>query len=533
VKPLADELRELDAAFAAREPGWKPPVEHRARSGASGASPAAASSEADLRTLLADLGDLEYEQQRDELAGRFGLRVSVLDRMHREERGAGRRKREGGLTLREFAPWPDAVDGADTLDELMRAIRRFIIIDEAPLVAVVLWIMAAHALDAFAVFAILLISAATKGCGKSTLLDVVARVVPRPLLSAGSTAAALYRSAAQAPVVLVDEGDRYLSEDRRLGVFFCAGHRRGVPFRLCEGDDNRVVEYPSWCAKVLAQIGKPHDAAILDRCIVVELRRKLSGETAAPFSALAPYPELDELGRRCARWAADHLDEIREAQVELPAGFGNRVADNWTPLLRVAEVAGGTWPERARLAATAIGAVEDEGLEVLLLRDLRDLFRGEWLFDGRVPCDSIYTEMLVTELCRVTERPWCRIRKGKALDGAWLARKLGPFGIRADRILNGGDRRRGYRREQLEDVWARYLPPPSAPEPSSPSTCPNAAATGGWDGTGHEGAPQPVQPQAAGNADGGHLDGTDKPDEQSEGYIEPSGPDDDSLGGVF
>src|SRR5262245_44647424 len=159
--------------------------------------------------------------------------------MHREERG-GRKKRESGLTLRDFKPWPDVVDGADTLDELASAVRRFIAIDDAQLVTAVLWILAAHAIDAFAVFAILLISAATKGCGKSTLLDLLARLVPRPLLSAGSTAAALYRSAAHAPTVLVDEGDRYLSEDRRLGVFFAAGHRRGVPFRLCEGDDNRV-----------------------------------------------------------------------------------------------------------------------------------------------------------------------------------------------------------------------------------------------------------------------------------------------------
>jgi putative DNA primase/helicase len=469
-------------------------------------------SEADLRTVLADLGDLEYEHQREDLAERFGVRVSMLDRLHREERG-GRRKRESGLTLRDFAPWPDRVDGTDTLGELMQVIRRFIVIDDAPLVAVALWIAAAHALDAFGVFPILLISAATKGCGKSTLLDVIARVVPRPLLSAGSTAAALYRSAAQNPVVLVDEGDRYLSEDRRLGVFFCAGHRRGVPFRICEGDDNRVVEYPSWCAKVLAQIGKPHDAAILDRCIVVELRRKLAGETAEPFSALAAYSELDDLGRRCARWAADHLEELRGVAPVLPAGFGNRVADNWTPLLRVAEVAGGEWPERARLAARMIGTVEDDGLEVLLLRDLRDLFYGEALFEGRVPIDSIYTEMLVKVMVSCEERPWGRIRKGKPLDGAWLGRKLGPFGIRAERILNGGDRRRGYRREQFEDVWARYLTHLArSPELSVPSTC-------------------PAEPDSG--APGGHLDRTDRPDERSEGYIEPSADEDDSLGGLF
>ncbi len=495
-----------------------------------GEGPDFSSNEADLRTVLAGLGDLEYEQQREALAERLKVRRPVLDRMHRKERGSGRGKREGGLTLREFEPWPDAVDGTDTLEKLKEAIRRFVVIDEAMLVAVVLWIMAAHALDAFAVFAILLISAATKGCGKSTLLDVLARVVPRPLLGAGSTAAALYRSAAQNPVVLVDEGDSYLAEDRRLVVFFCAGHRRGVPFRLCEGDDNRVVEYPSWCAKVLAQIGKPREATILDRCIVVELRRKLAGEKAEPFSALDPYPELEALGRRCARWAADYLEQIQAARPALPAGFSNRQVDNWTPLLRVAEAVGGPWPDRARAAANEIGAVADEGLEVLLLRDLRDLFMGEGIFDGRVKINSIYTEVLVAELCKVPERPWARVRKGgKPLDGAWLGRILGPFGIHPDRILNGSDRRRGYRREQFEDVWARYIPPPPAPEASEASTRPEAAETRSYHGTPPEGAiaGRPTQPVAP--AADGHLDTLDAPSAASEGgYPEPeAAPDED------
>jgi putative DNA primase/helicase len=470
--------------------------------------PGFSGAEADLRCLLADLGDLEYERERERLAEQFGVRMTVLDGIRQEERGAGRRKREGGLTLREFAPWPDAVDGTDTFDELMRVIRRFIVIDEAPLVAVVLWIVAAHALDAFAVFAILLISAATKGCGKSTLLDVVARLVPRPLLSAGSTAAAMYRSAAQFPTVLVDEGDAYLSEDRRLVVFFCAGHRRGVPFRLCEGDDNRVVEYPSWCAKVLAQIGKPREATILDRCIVVELRRKLSGEDAEPFSALDPYPELDDLGRRCARWAADRLEAIQQARVELPAGFSNRQADNWTPLLRIAEVAGGAWPERARRAALAIGAVEDEGLEILLLRDLLEIF-------DRTSKGWIYTADLVVELVKIPERPWARVRKGgRPLDGAWLGRILGPFGIHADRITNGTAQKRGYRREQFEDVWPRYIPLSfRSPEASAAS------------GRQEAGVP---------NGEPGHPDMTDTSTERNEaGMCPEAGDDDPSLGGLF
>jgi len=93
---------------------------------------------------------------------------------------------------------------------------------------------------------------------------------------------------------------------------------------------------------------------------------------------------------------------------------------------------------------------------VLLLGDLRDLFFGVGVFDGRVPISSIYTSTLVPLLVQIEERPWSRVRRGgKPLDGAWLARKLEPFGIKPGRILNGTDRQRGYARDQFEDTWKR------------------------------------------------------------------------------
>ena len=53
----------------------------------------------------------------------------------------------------------------------------------------------------------------------------------------------------------------------------------------------------------------------------------------------------------------------------------NRAADNWEPLLAVAEVAGGDLPARARQAALAACGVEEEpSYGAMLLADIRDVF---------------------------------------------------------------------------------------------------------------------------------------------------------------
>jgi putative DNA primase/helicase len=413
------------------------------------AGPPCSTGEAGLRAELAAMGDLDYDHERAGLAERYGGRLATLDLIRREERKQA--CREPALEFEEVEPWPEPVCGVALVGDIVDALRRFVVLSEEACLAAGLWVLHAHAHDAAAISPILLVTAPMKGCGKSTLLDVIGRLVPRPLVSAASTAAALYRSAQASPTVLCDEGDTYLGEDRRLVAFFNAGHRRGVPFRVCEGDANEVRAYPSWCPKAIAMIGLPRDATIADRSIRVELQRQGASESAEPFSSTHAYPRLRDLARQCARWAADHVEKLREVEPELPAGFANRLADNWRAPLAIAEVAGGGWPERARRAALAIGEVPDSDLSSVLLADMHELFEG---------VDFLYTETLVEQLLGLPERPWRSVRRGKGLDSNWLARTLATFNVRSERIVTGSNRQRGYTRDALEPVWRRYLAQP-------------------------------------------------------------------------
>jgi hypothetical protein len=90
-------------------------------------------------------------------------------------------------------------------------------------------------------------------------------------------------------------------------------------------------------------------------------------------------------------------------------------------MLAVGEVIG---EKQALQAASQIGFIEDEGLEVLLLSDLHDLFDGKGAFESCVLVNFMSTESVVSNLTGMKERVWSRVRRNKPMDGAWLARKL-------------------------------------------------------------------------------------------------------------
>ena len=47
------------------------------------------------------------------------------------------------------------------------------------------------------------------------------------------------------------------------------------------------------------------------------------------------------LARKVARWTTDNAERLPRSDPEMPAGIINREADNWRPLLAIADVAGG------------------------------------------------------------------------------------------------------------------------------------------------------------------------------------------------
>jgi len=382
-----------------------------------------------------------------------------------EDAGAGSR-----ITLADPEPWPEPVDGADLLAKLVRTFCRFLGLPEWAPVALALWTLHAHAHDASDVSPLLALTSPEKRCGKTTALHVLWALVPRPLPASNVTAAALYRAVERfRPTLLVDEADTFLRDREELRGVLNGGHSRAMAGVVrTVGDDHEARVFSTWAPKAVALIGDLPDT-LADRSVIVPMRRRHPDEEVERLR-LDRLGELDPLRRMGWRWAQDHAEALRSADPEVPGDLHDRAADNWRPLLAVADLAGGEWPERARKAARALSGLDDGddgSIRTLLLRDLRSLFEDRGV--DRLPSQEIADHLETME-----ERPWGEWgRTRKPITPHGLARLLNPFGVRPKVVkMPDGSTPRGYLREELVEPWRRYLPPEGGaqvqpPQPSS------------------------------------------------------------------
>lgn len=373
---------------------------------------------------------------------------------------------------------------ADLLDAVEDFLGRFVAFpSDAARVAVTLWAAHTHVVDCFESTPRLAVLSPEPGSGKSRVLEVLELLCPRPLHAVNATPAALFRKVsdeAGPPTILYDEVDTLFGpkakDNEDVRGMLNAGHRRGATALRCvvRGKQIDVEEFPAFCAVALAGLGDLPDT-LMTRSVVVRMRRRAPGETVEPFRHRVHSYEAEPLFQRLEQWADVVRDDLRGAWPKMPEGIVDRNADVWEALLAVADVVGGEWPERARVAAVALVALASDRpatLGVQLLSDLRTIF-----FDplNYVEVDALPTATLLEKLHQLDESPWADLR-GKPLDSRGLARRLKAYDV-SPRVLRVGDSSpRGYRREDLHDAWARYLPPVAPRSAAASATSATSAA---------------------------------------------------------
>ncbi|MBI4240257.1 MAG: DUF3631 domain-containing protein [Candidatus Rokubacteria bacterium] len=372
---------------------------------------------------------------------------------------------EGGLQGRPLAlcdpePWPEPVDGALLANAILMGITRYVVLPKGGAVALVLWVLHAHAQDASDVSPKLCLRSATKRSGKTQTMTVLSHLVPRPYPSSNITAASLFRIVEKyRPTLLIDEADSFLRDNEDLRGILNSGHTRRFAFVVrCVGDDNEPRQFSTWCPQALALIGNLADT-LEDRSIVLTLRRKGPGEQVERLREDRIGAEMEPLCRQAFRWAKDNLDALRRADPDVPPGLNDRAADNWRPLIAIADLCGDSWGDEARWAAGVLSEAVDEGEaspRVQVLADLRDLFRERG-------ADRLGSEVIVKALAEMEDRPWGEWRRGHPLTAHQLARLLRPFDIRPCQIWADGTNTRGYMAEDLRESFDRYLLPSEGP----------------------------------------------------------------------
>lgn len=349
----------------------------------------------------------------------------------------------------------EALSGAEILAELHGALTRYVIMPSPEAAdAVVLWIAATHAAPAWNCAPRLDVTSPVKRCGKSRLLDIIVATCHDPLLTVNISPAALVRSiGADPPTLLLDEADTVFGpkagdnhEDLR-GILN-AGHSRNRPYIRWDVSARATEHCPTFALAALAGIGALPDT-ITDRAVVVAMRRRAPGEVVARYRDRRDGAPLKELGTRLGVWIRGHLDELRDAEPDMPVE--DRAADTWEPLIAVADLADGDWPARARKAAIVLTAEDDTDttLGARLLADLRDVF-GD--------ADAMHGESILNALHKISEAPWGDYF-GRPMNARDVAKLLKPYGVASVDVKIGGVNRKGYRRDHLHDPWTRYLAP--------------------------------------------------------------------------
>lgn len=292
---------------------------------------------------LAELSPLAYDRRREEAAKQLGVRVSALDAEVAARRSC--QAEEGGngtpVLFTDPEPWADPVDGTELLSDLVETVTRHAVLPDGGAEALALWVLHTYAHEAAQVSPILCMTSPQKRCGKTTVLSVLRGVVSRPLPTANVTAAALFRATELwRPMLLVDEADNFLRDNKELRGVLNSGHVRDMAHVVRTVEDaHEPRAFCTWAPKAVALIGKLPDT-LAERAIVLPMRRKLPSEKVERLR-LDRLNGFEDLRRRCVRWAEDHLEAFEAADPAMPEKLHDRASRQLAPPFRYCR--GGWW----------------------------------------------------------------------------------------------------------------------------------------------------------------------------------------------
>jgi len=358
----------------------------------------------------------------------------------------------------------------DILADLYRILNRYVVFPSyyQPIV-IALWIVHTWLLDAFDYTPYLNVFAAAKRSGKSRVLEVLNLLCRNARLTSGGSSAALIRSVNEAnpPTILLDEIDAVYTkktdgEAESTRQFLNAGFRRGAKFLRCAGQGAaiEVKEFPAFCAKAFAGVGRCLPDTVLDRSIPIELQRQSPEQKAERFREREVRANVESIRNQLEAFSKDAelIQKLRAARPTLPEQLNDRAQDITEPLLAIAELAGSPWKQVAQKALVQLCTQEEDAdVNVRLLAAIRVIFDRETV-------DKLTTKQIIEELVAMGDGPWASMFEEPLKHGriqtaaARLARMLNDFKIRPRTIRVGNQTPKGFHWSDFEEAWKRYVP---------------------------------------------------------------------------
>lgn len=255
--------------------------------------------------------------------------------------------------------------------------------------------------------------------------------------------------------------DAFVHGDEQLRGLINSGHTRDAAFHLACAttgtDDFEPRRWSTWTPKIFSGIGRLADT-IEDRAIIIKMIRRRKDEVCERLRYRMRFADIP---RKALRFVNDHADAIRGGNPVMPDSLNDRAADNWTPLLILADLAGGEWPQKAREAAVALSGGDDgesRGLNGQLLADIQVTFTS-------IGIDKIASKDLAERLAQIEGRPWAEFGKQRRpISANQLANLLRGFGVSSRTVRLGDGTAKGYDIADFSDAFSRYLPGNALPK---------------------------------------------------------------------
>ena len=324
--------------------------------------------------------------------------------------------------------------------------------DESDADALALWVAMTYVMEHLEIAPMVYVWSPEAMSGKSTVMKLLKVFCHRAEMVSKITPSAIYRLIDRdQPTLIFDEADRFLLGNNELNGIINAGHARFeatviINKKLPDGN-YEPIEFPVWCAKAIAGIGKQDDT-LTSRSIVISLRRKLISESVKPIR-FNMFQEYEFVRESLAAWAAKFEPIIEQEMEPFLKANTDRGTDNWLALGIIEKRINPEWVERVQAALDTIEARQSDGLQsagVQLLSDVHDVVsecsRPEW------SSTDLYNAVVQNE-----ETDWSVFNHGRPITKKKFTQMLGDFGIKPTKRSNANI----FYVTDLEDAFKRYL----------------------------------------------------------------------------
>jgi len=357
-------------------------------------------------------------------------------------------------TVEVTAQVPYNGQALDTAHEFM---SRFLIAGDAIRDVMTLWAAHTHAVDGegkllFDSSPRLAFISDEPASGKTLALAMLRLIGRNGQVTTDPTPAALVAGISEMrKVILIDEVDILFGKGEAKSIVrsvINSGYRKGATVMRA-----KQIEQDIFGPMAMAGLGRVFQsaealAAVRSRCIISRMKQaKGKGEK---YRSRLHDGMARAINADLGKWVGFNLGSITENWPELPAGIEDRLAEVWEPLFQIANVAGGSWPERCAKACRELSTGQStESPESLTMRLVADL---ETVFSGR----EKMTTVAMVEGLYALNAGWETIWPNAGVAPRELTTLLStaPYRLAATPVRVGDKVSRGFKRDDFESHWS-------------------------------------------------------------------------------